>query len=287
MQEIKRGLVEDWTEIIPRFIKIPWTIYKYRHPFYHYWKVGLVKVKLGKTNIIILGKPLAGKTEFMNYLTGEASKISYAKKGTSFDTEDSVVSFGNWSKILRTVPGQKIIGKNRYEELNKSFGRNNNLEGIIYTVDYGYTDLRDDALKEKKVSEDEISLSELRKKNLLDEVSDFNEICLKIEESDALGFGPKWIIILVNKADLFANKFSEVQNYYSIDGENDFAQRLRQLKKNIGENHIKIYTLPISSYPETFTWGDEKVNTNIGGVEKQKALLKNLIFTVNFLDVIT
>ena len=53
--------------------------------------------------------------------------------------------------------------------------------------------------------------------NLKNEIDDIKSVCEQIKVAYSNGKGPKWIVIAVNKVDLFYNNVNDAQKYYSIN----------------------------------------------------------------------
>ncbi len=162
--------------------------------------------------------------------------------------------------------------------MHEAFTKHNRLEGVIHVVDWGYTLVRDEIVANKMIEEDKIdTIEKLRELNLNNELREFENICSRIKEAHSLGKGPKWLVIAVNKADLYIEEIAQAQKYYHVEMESDFTDNLNQLKKQIGENNIHAISVPVCSWETDFEWNDQIVKTNIGGTDKRRALFRHFI----------
>lgn len=273
--------IENWSDIIPTFVKVPLKAYKYRHSIQKWWKRFLVFTDKGDTNIVVLGRPSVGKSVMAAYLYGETNNLSWELPQTSKDVEAKALTLGDWTHIFRVIPGQTM--NERYRGLNEAFNSSTNLEGIIYIADWGFTDVRDQTIKEYMVKEKGITtIHKLRAFNLERELEDFKNICTEIEKAFAIGKAPKWLLIVVNKADLFFDdiKLNKAQAYYHQKGESEFSQILQNLLMRVGEQRLKCAAIPLCSYEKELSWNSKVIQTQMKGEENRKALLANFYSTI-------
>ena len=270
----------DWTELVPTLVKTPITIYKNKETIQKLWKKLQVLCNLGKTDILILGRPAVGKSLLSSHLYGETTNLGYELPKTSRDVETNAIQLGTWTQIVRVVPGQKT--SERIISLKKTFEEGNVPDGIIYTVDWGYTDVRDSLAKKIIIEEERIdTIDKLRDYNLKQELEDLKEVLDIIKFAFVTYKKPLWIIIAVNKVDLFYNKLNEAQRYYSLEYKSDFTDLMNNFLNDIGTLNIKCKVLPISSWQKDLVWNNVLIETKLGGKENEKAL------TLNFIDEIS
>ncbi len=270
--------MDDWSEYIPTAIKLPIKLYKHRILIQGWWVQLLAKIDRGDTDIAILGVSGSGKTYLSKFLHGQAPKFSF-KAGLSEEVETEAIQFGQWTKLVRVIPGQE--SKDRSLGLDEVFKTSQNLEGIIYVVDFGFSEVRNDTVKQIMISDQNIdSIEKIREFNLNNELEDLKLITNKIKERNALGNGIKWFIIAVNKIDLYYENINEAQKYYSKEYNTPFTIIINDMITNIGSSNIKVETLPISSWQKDFEWNGNTVGTNLGGKEIEYALGAKFIETI-------
>lgn len=264
-----------WSHLIVEAIKLPVTFYKHR-PFLHYWwKRAVVACGFGRTNVIILGRPSVGKTILNSHLNGEV-KIDFIVPDTSTNVETKTIRMGKWTKIVRVLPGQ--VTNERAMGLDEAFHKHKKLEGVIYVVDWGYSVIKDKVIKEKFLIEENIkTIAELRQRNLKSELEDFTSVMNSIQESTSVGRGPKWILIIVNKADLFISKLNEVEKYYFTDKSSPFAKILYDTINHIGKINVKCDAVPLCLWEENLEWNGEILKTELGGEDVKQKLYANFI----------
>lgn len=273
----------NWSDISPSFIRYPYVLYKNRQAIDYWFKKFQILINQGSTNIAVLGRENVGKSVFLQQLCNEAGKISFELPTTSKSVENDAVFFGDWSKIVSVIPGQS--SKERSLALQNVFENNSKLEGIIYLTDWGFTDIRDISLRQSMVERDGIkTIRELREFNLASELSDFEQINQSIIKAHHFKMGPKWVIVLANKCDLFYNSIDEAQKYYHLSFDSPFINKTKNMLNKVGALNLSYQSLPICSWQTDFQWNNNRIRTDLGGNEVQQNLFKNLIFNISELS---
>jgi GTPase SAR1 family protein len=266
----------DWSELLPTVLKLPVNAYKNRELIQKLWTKFQVFCNSGSTDIVILGRPAVGKSLFCSHLYGETTNLGYDLPRTSKDVETKAISLGKWTEIVRVIPGQAT--RERIGALANIFEADEVPDGIIYVVDWGYTDPRDSVVKNTMINDEGIdTVEKLREFNLQLELEDFAEVLKLIKETYVKRKGPKWIIIAVNKVDLYFDKINSAQKYYSSGNTSPFSILLDETLSHIGKLNVKCKVVPISSWQSDLEWNKETVKTNIGGTENIKGLTLNFV----------
>jgi hypothetical protein len=153
------------------------------------------------------------------------------------------------------------------------FEKNNDLEGVVYVTDFGFTDVRNKISAQRMIEEQKIdTVEKLRAYNLQEELDDFKDVCKHIENIFLeLEKGPKWLIIAVNKVDLYYKDINTAEKYYSGVYESPFSDIANDLIRSVGESRLKYAATPICSWEEPFIWNNQEIVTKLGGSSiKQK-----------------
>ncbi|HNL08713.1 MAG TPA: 50S ribosome-binding GTPase [Chitinophagales bacterium] len=267
--------IEKWSDIVPSAIKTPITIYQNRSSIHYWYKRALAAIDKGSTNVVVAGRPAVGKSVLVANLYGAVNELAWELPETSLSVETSAIQLGEWTKLVRVIPGQNSL--QRLKGLSNAFNENKGLEGVIYVTDFGYTNVRDKSIKLRKIHEEQITTIEaLRQYNLREELEDFKITCHKIAEAVATG-SPKWLAIAVNKADLFFHELDKAQAYYHLESNSDFAKILKNTLNTVGSQHLHCVTMPICSYETDLEWNGEIIKTNIGGTDNRRILHKYFI----------
>ena len=266
----------DWSELVPEIVKTPITLYKNRKLIQHWWIKLLAHIDKGDTDIVLLGRPSVGKTLMSKCLHGQAPDFSYKTPGQSPDVETEAIKMGEWTKLVRVIPGQS--SKKRSSGLEEVFHSSKTLEGIIYVVDWGYSVPREETTREILIKEKGFdTISKIRARNLEEELIDIQDTMNKIVDLFANNRTLKWLIIVVNKVDLFYEDINNAQKYYSLDYNSEFTDIVKTALHQIGMQNLKVITQPMTSWQEDFEWNNEKLKTAIGGKKNEYGLSLNLI----------
>lgn len=272
--------MDSWTDIIPSVLKTPITIYKNRKSINHWWRQLQAYADIGKTNIAVLGVAGTGKSVLTSCLYGEINNLNYELPKSSKKVENTAISLGDWTHLFRVIPGQTTA--DRYTGLKRSLNENSKLNGIVYLVNFGFTEIRDVATRNVLINKHGIDdIEAIRKYNLEVELSDFKSIANRIVEMHALFQSPKWLCIVCNKADLFLDEIEEARLYYDINGDSGFSEELRRIRSFTGSNNLTIQSLPVSAYQKTFEWNNNSVPSQITEVRQASALIQNLVHSLS------
>lgn len=274
---------ESWTDFVPTVVRPVVYAYKYRKFIQDSWKKAQVKIGLGKPSVIVTGRAGVGKSVLASHYHGEANKQDWNEPGTSSDVEIKPITIGDWTKIVAVIPGQDSLERSRAlgEALNKEDG----LDGVIHVVDWGFTSIRDSAVKREMIEAKGIdSIDKIREHHLALELRDFELMLDKLAMSISNGRGPKWLVIAVNKVDLFEKNLIEAERYYNPLCTSKFTDKINSLYKIVGENNIKVIHLPVCPMPESFEWNDEIVTPQVDSITKQRNYLRVFIDKISLLQ---
>ncbi|MEM1324615.1 MAG: hypothetical protein AAGI23_01615 [Bacteroidota bacterium] len=272
--------MENWTDIIPSVLKAPYTVYKNRKSINYWWKQLQAYADFGNTNIAVLGVAGTGKSVLTSCLYGEINNLNYSLPPTSKQVENRAISLGEWTHLFRVIPGQGTTV--RAKGLEESLNKNSRLNGIVYLVNFGYTELRNAQERNNLIRSKGLkNINDIRHYNLEIELYDFRYIANKIIENHTLRHSPTWLCIVCNKADLFFNEIEKAQSYYDINGYSKFSDELKRIRSFIGSNSMVIESLPVSAYQKSFEWNNISVPSQITEVEQASALIQNLVQTLS------
>ena len=206
----------------------------------------------GDTEIVVTGHAGVGKTMLAGQLHGRARALAFTAPGESTDVEVEVLEAGSWAKLVRVLPGQDGY---RAGGAVEAFTQSEKLEGVIHVVDYGFSKPRDSVVAASLVREDRLeTIDDLRARNLQIEINQLRVLLSDIRRSLTLNGCPKWIIIAVNKVDLFADARDEALEYYHPSGTGEFGRILKKFFDDIGSSTIPIFILQSSAFEEDFKW---------------------------------
>lgn len=257
-------------------------LYKHRHKILEYWLKLRIKIKLTiHPDILVLGRSGSGKSVLLEHLAEEAASKEWALPNTSNITEFKVTQFGEWHRIIAAAPGQNSA--ERHESIDLALNKQKNLKGIVYLTDFGFTEIRHEAVKGKLLLEGVDNIESIRQKNLELELEEFYKTLNQLELAITQNRGPKWLIIGFNKIDLYYDQISEARQYYDPQGTGKFHQLFNELYSKIGENNLKVICLPICSIQESYIWKDQEVFSKIGSTMLAKKHFKDFVDQIGLL----
>ncbi len=275
---VQDGLPTDdlWSEIVPTVLRIPISAYKHRHRIVDWWKRLVVAAGKGRTEIVVTGHSASGKSLLTCRMRGVTEDLMWDPPALSRDIETSIIEVGKWAQIVRIIPGQG--SQERDLGLHEAFSTHENLNGVIHVVDYGYTPQRDTAVRKDLIERYGYdTLEKIRMYNLQIELEEIKFVFNRIHESINRCGHPLWLLVAVNKADLFTTKIDEAQRYYHPVLDSAFTSILHDLLKKVGSDNIICDVVPVSSWDADFEWNGEVVPSNIGGTSASRAMMRNFI----------
>ncbi|CAM3897816.1 GTPase domain-containing protein [Rheinheimera salexigens] len=184
-----------------------------------------VKLNSGRPSVIITGRAGVGKSVLAAHYHGEANTQDWNEPGTSTDVEIKPITIGEWTKIVAVIPGQNT--KERARALDEALNKANKLDGVIHVVDWGFTSIRDSAVRKEMVESKGLdSIEKIRAHNLALELKDFELMLDKLAMSISNNRGPEWLVIAVNKVDLFENRLLTAEQYYNPSCTSEFTDKM-------------------------------------------------------------
>ncbi len=164
--------------------------------------------------VVITGASGVGKTELFRLLTGKN-----VPDGMSLDTDKGWRFVQNQKKTfsLMTIPGQPSKERNIAQRF--VFGSDTHVEGIIHLCSYGFNEIWPKNRTSVIQSLNPHNLEGLIKLNKTTEVGELENTLKYIFEKirdEPKRLHPSWLVILVNKADLFWDKIDYAKGYYHI-----------------------------------------------------------------------
>jgi GTPase SAR1 family protein len=242
----------------------PWTLpaagiqaYKHRKEIGEIWSA--IAARLGKkSRIAVTGMAGVGKTLLVDHLSGSAYDQDYKPPGQSRTVEKTVRTVERRRLALTAIPGDPSAV--RLAGFSETFRSGKPVSGVVHVVANGYTAKRA-ALTGAAVRERGITtLEEYRANERAQELDDLRETCSGLRDSMNEHHQPTWMVIAVNKVDLFTDddELTAAQRHYTApDGE--FVAVLSELADKVGSDNFRWEARPACGWLEPFTWGERKI----------------------------
>lgn len=139
---------------------------------------------------------------------------------------------------FRVVPGDNAA--TRLGALDEVF-HDDPVDGILHVVAYGHATPRRTAGTSGAAPE------RTREQQLAAELEDWSITAHRIASMCVRREKPVWLVIVVTKADLFADEIDDAVRYYSPGSGSPFAAKLDELRSLAGGARLSIDVLPVSS----------------------------------------
>ncbi len=225
------------------------------------WRSGI------RMPIVVMGAAGAGKTELWRQITGESARDAMSRRN------DQAYVFGRRgngkrSISLTTIPGQ--FSKPRRRDLAVRFGDKTMLKGVVFVASYGFDYIWPKNADGVAADLDPFTIDTLSERNLKYELRSFGETCRLIREKfeDAPELTPEWLLVLVNKADLYWNAFTEAANRYRPGCGSGFDEIAQETQAYLGAGHALQYEV----LPTTFKASDYVFHSSRGNITSPTSL---------------
>jgi hypothetical protein len=204
--------------------------------------------------VAVLGSSGSGKSELLRQFTKNSPPegISLVRESGLYIPEKK-----NSAIALTTIPGQIGSGRGRAE---RDFFENSatRLRGVIFVASFGYDYVWPGKVESAASVIRPYTLDGLRDHNSLQELTRFEETCALItqkwrcaEEDSA---HPRWLLVLVNKADLWWQEAPAAQETYELGADSDFGERARVLKADLEGGDFDYHVLPVALRPADYAF---------------------------------
>ncbi len=223
--------------------------------------------------LAITGTEGVGKSVLLDNLTGKAFEPGYTKPLKSQKEEQGAVRSKQRIRVS-VVPGQQASPRN--DSLDELFNGKMELDGVIHVVSAGLPVIRDETQCQLLVSQQVTTIREYRSYHRGVELHDLKETCEAIRAAHRRYHGPKWLIVAVDKFDLFHDKVLEEQRYYSPHHDSEFARVLNDLRDNVGRDNFRWTAVPVCGWPEDFVWNGEVLPSQMAAETRQAYLTQFL-----------
>lgn len=233
--------------------------------------------KAMSSRVIVTGMAGAGKSYLFEAIIQESKNKKMNRPGQSVQGEDHILYLGNGllPKKITIIPGQNMAVSSDLK--NKKIDKNDDLDGVIHVMDYGYNSPRDQYSKNNFESKGIFTFEDLRHHNLNAELDYLDEL---IERFIVLNKKPKWFCLVLTKTDLY--KSSAATNYY--ENSTRFQQIIEKLYKVVEKDHIALF-VPTCSDISSLTYGRRNINPKyVKNNNESLKMLISLMLTIEMID---
>lgn len=266
----------EWTTATSLALRFGKGTYDNRHAIQKYWVKAKAYLDIGKTQIVVTGLSNAGKSMLVAHMHGRARDLFFEIPPESRTVEVDAILLGEWTKLVRVLPGQS--GRRAHGEI-EAFENNPDLEGVIHVVDFGYVKPRDDANVQDLIRRGVLSIEDLRKVNLEEETYALKALLSDLRKSITKHKRPKWLVVAVNKVDLYPHLREQALNVYHPLGTSNFSLMLREFVTEVGSKNFEVFVAQACAHEIAFNWNGSIVPTTLQPQE-QMSILRNFMHSV-------
>lgn len=267
----------EWTTAASLAIRLGKQGYDNRHIIQQYWTTAKAYLDLGRTQVVVTGHGNVGKTLLAAQMHGRARDLAYELPSESRNVEVDAITLGDWTKLVRVLPGQ--TGYRTHGEI-EAFENNDSLEGVIHLVDFGYVQPRDPVVGEALIKNDGLdTIEKLQAANLTTELQTLAALLTDIRKAHVKFGMPKWLVVAVNKVDLFADRRDDALRFYHPNGGGAFGRVLQAFQNELGQKNFAVYVVQVCAFETDFSWNGRTVKSELDKRE-QAELLKEFVRTV-------
>ncbi|MBS0854377.1 GTPase domain-containing protein [Enterobacter sp. JGM127] len=233
--------------------------------------------KAMSSKVIVTGMAGAGKSYLFEAIVQESKNKKMNRPGQSVQGEDHILYLGNGllPKKITIIPGQNMAVSSDLK--NKKIDKNDDLDGVIHVMDFGYNSPRDQYSKDNFESKGIFTFEDLRQYNLNAELDYLEGL---IERFIILNKRPKWFCLVLTKTDLY--KSSTAARYYKENPR--FQQIIEKLYKVVDRDHIALF-IPTCSDISSLSYGRRNINPKyVKNNGDSLKLLISLMLTIEMID---
>lgn len=227
-----------------------------------------------KTKIAVTGMPGVGKTVLFDYILEKAYGRDYTRPWTSEQAEKGIVKLKGKSLDFVVVPGQQ---QNPRIEAENLLIYKTPPDGIIHLFANGYANVRNETAQKALIEQGIDTLEKIKAANLHRELEDLKKTCELIKRIHSIHQKPKWIALVANKVDLYAddNNLRKAEDRYTKDSE--IITVMNSLINSIGQNNIRYQSFYVCSRLEAFEWNNQRHMLAIVDENQRDEILKNFL----------
>jgi GTPase SAR1 family protein len=224
-----------------------------------------------KRTIAFTGMQGVGKTVLLDHLTGRAYQQGYKPPNRSRKVETGKLNKNHRRLRLSVVPGQ--VDSVRLHATDSLFRRNKAVHGVVHVVANGFAVLRQAAAQEALVTRAHITtVEEFRTHQLREELQDLDITCELIRDAIRKTNRPAWMLVAVDKVDLYYDSIGNAERYYARTSESPFTARLHELQEQVGTDRFSWESVPVCAWLENFTWNGSVVESKLKPFERDHYL---------------
>jgi GTPase SAR1 family protein len=223
--------------------------------------------------LLVTGSSGAGKSVWVDYLTGKAYQQGYRPPLMSHSIERAKITADGENRGLLVIPGQDSVQWRSVQ--NTLLGKKPPL-GVIHVICDGYVSFRDQGSSEAIQRLTKLStLEKFLKESRREELENLTSVAANIRSAHQRHRKPIFMLLALTKSDLLTDSAVRL-NHYSPGSRSEFAGVLDELVKQCGSDHFRWSACVASGALEPFQFVDTLIKSRLSGHERD-ALISNLV----------
>jgi hypothetical protein len=224
-----------------------------------------------RVRLAMTGMEGVGKNVLLDAMTGKLLKPGYKKPGRSRSMEQARLRNAGKRILWSVVPGQ--IAYPRYVALDKLFSGNDPVDGVIHVVSWGYAVVREEDARRILIRDQHIdTMTKFRNNQIKREIEDLQATCERIRAAHRKHRKPNWMIIAVDKIDLFIDQVATASAYYSPSSQSPIVDCMTTLTNQVGSDFFRWEAIPVCGCIEPFEWNRETTPARLDDDTRQRYL---------------
>ncbi len=233
--------------------------------------VGAVTEARGKRFplVVVTGAAGSGKTVLAQHLQRARIRGSYAPSALRSEQEEHLDQplWRGRGVRFRVVPGHGEGGV-RYASLARLL-HTEPVVGVIHVVANGFRSRREDGAEPATAA---LSLDELVAQHRAQEQAELDETLTHLKMAIAAHRRPRWFVLALAKSDLYADDVAALRSTHAPGGSSAAARSVDALRGFVGTGGLRWESLPVATWLEDYTWGDEVRPTALTPKERDELL---------------
>lgn len=218
--------------------------------------------------VVVTGAAGSGKTVLAQHLQ-RARMRSYTPSAARSEQEEHIDQplWRGRGVRFRVVPGHGEGGV-RYASLARLL-HTEPVVGVVHVVANGFRSRREDGAEPATAA---LSLDELLAQHRAQEQAELDETLTHLKMAIAAHRRPRWFVLAMAKSDLYPTDLPALRSSHGPGGSSDTARSIDALREFVGTGGLRWESLPVATWLEDYTWGDEVRPTSMTPAERDEML---------------